>query len=116
MQAVSAQTVEKGVWEELEPIADQTVIATGTMVAVALPVARKFGAGLINARTIQPLDEEMLARVRRVSKRGRGSWKKAWIASAFACSRAFSAARRRCACRTIPFRRRASTTSGNYAG
>jgi 1-deoxy-D-xylulose-5-phosphate synthase len=64
MQAVSTVPVEKGIWEELEPITKQTVIATGTMVAVALPVARKLGAGLVNARSIQPLDETMLDRVR----------------------------------------------------
>ena len=64
MQAVSTLPVEKGVWEELEPIAKQTIIATGTMVAVALPVARRLGAGLVNARTIQPLDAAMLDRIR----------------------------------------------------
>jgi 1-deoxy-D-xylulose-5-phosphate synthase len=60
MQAVSAQPVEKGKWEILEPIAEQTVVATGSMVALALPVARKLGAGLVNARTIQPMDNAML--------------------------------------------------------
>ncbi len=69
MQAVSAQPVEKGVWEELEPVAERTIIATGTMVALAMPVARKLGAGLINARTIRPMDEDMLARVKRTAKR-----------------------------------------------
>lgn len=69
MQAVSAQAVEKGVWEELEPVAERTIIATGTMVALAMPVARKLGAGLINARTIRPMDEGMLARVKRTAKR-----------------------------------------------
>jgi 1-deoxy-D-xylulose-5-phosphate synthase len=69
IQAVSAQPVEKGVWEELEPVARQTVIATGAMVAIAQPVARRIGAGLINARTIQPLDGEMLERLRRTAKK-----------------------------------------------
>ena len=68
MQAVSSQPVEKGVWEEMEPLAEQTVIATGTMVALAQPVARRLGAGLVNARTIMPLDKEMLERVRRTAK------------------------------------------------
>ena len=68
MQAVSSQPVEKGVWEEMEPLTEQTVIATGTMVALAQPVARRLGAGLVNARTIMPLDEEMLERVRRTAK------------------------------------------------
>ena len=69
MQAVSAQPVEKGVWEELLPIAAITVIATGAMVSVAIPVCKKLGAGLINARTVQPMDEEMLARVKSTGKR-----------------------------------------------
>lgn len=69
MQAVSAQPVEKGVWEELLPIAEKTVIATGAMVSVAIPVCKKLGAGLINARTVQPMDEEMLARVKSSAKR-----------------------------------------------
>ncbi|NTU77752.1 MAG: hypothetical protein HGA90_08095, partial [Alphaproteobacteria bacterium] len=68
MQAVSAQPVEKGVWEILQPVAEKTVIATGSMVAVAIPVCRKLGVGLINARTIQPMDEEMLSLVKRTAK------------------------------------------------
>lgn len=69
IQAVSAQPVEKGVWEVLEPIAEKTVIATGSMVAVAMPVCRKLGAGLVNARTIQPMDESMLAQIKQTAKR-----------------------------------------------
>ncbi len=69
MQAVSAQPVEKGIWEELEPIAAKTIIATGTMVALALPVARKYGAGLVNARTIQPMDQAMLERVAKAAEK-----------------------------------------------
>ncbi len=68
MQAVSPQPVEKGVWEEMQPISERTVIATGAMIAVAIPVCRKLGAGLVNARTIQPMDEEMLARIKRTAK------------------------------------------------
>ena len=69
MQAVSAQPVEKGKWEILERVSSQTVVATGVLVSLALPVARKLGAGLVNARTIQPLDYEMLEQIRRASKR-----------------------------------------------
>ena len=69
MQAVSAQPVEKGVWELLEPLQEKTIIATGAMVSVALPVARKLGVGLVNARTIQPMDEAMLATVKQTAKR-----------------------------------------------
>ena len=69
MQAVSAQPVEKGVWEEMQSIAEQTVIATGAMVALAIPVCRKLGAGLVNARTIQPMDAAMLERIKHTAKR-----------------------------------------------
>ena len=69
MQAVSAQPVEKGVWEILEPISEKTVIATGAMVAVAIPVCRKLGMGLVNARTVQPMDEDMLEQVKRTAKK-----------------------------------------------
>ena len=69
MQAVSAQPVEKGVWEVLQPITDQTVIATGSMVALAIPVCRRLGIGLVNARTIQPMDEDMLSRIGKTAKR-----------------------------------------------
>lgn len=69
MQAVSAQPVEKGIWEIVEPISEKTVIATGAMLSVALPVARRLGVGLVNARTIRPLDEQVLDEIRRVSSR-----------------------------------------------
>ena len=69
MQAVSTQPVEKGKWEVLEPVSEQTIVATGVMVALALPVCRKLRAGLINARTIQPLDDSMLDQIRRDAKR-----------------------------------------------
>ncbi len=69
MQCVSSVPVEKGVWVEEAPISACTVIATGDMVALALPVARACGAGLINARTVRPLDESMLLRVKQAAKR-----------------------------------------------
>ena len=69
MQAVSPQPVEKGVWEILEPIAEKTVIATGAMVAVAIPVCRKLGVGLVNARTVQPMDEAMLEQIKHTAKK-----------------------------------------------
>ena len=53
----------------MQPLAENTVIATGTMVALAIPVCRKLGAGLVNARTIQPMDEEMLSRIQKTAKR-----------------------------------------------
>lgn len=69
MQAVSEQPVAKGVWEEMMPVSELTVVATGAMVSVAIPVCRKLGAGLINARTILPMDEFMLARIKQTAKR-----------------------------------------------
>ena len=69
MQMVSGVPVEPGKWEVLEPVSACTVIATGNMVELALPVARETGAGLINARTIKPLDREALAAAFAVSKR-----------------------------------------------
>ena len=69
MQAVSEQPVERGVWEEMLPITERTVIATGAMVALAIPVCRKLGVGLVNARTIQPLDLAMLERIKQTAKR-----------------------------------------------
>jgi len=69
MQAVSAQPVERGRWEIIEPIAEQTIVATGSMVAVSMPVARKLGAGLVNARTIKPMDEEAIQTMKAIAKR-----------------------------------------------
>ena len=69
MQMVSPVPVEKGKWETVQPIADCTVIATGSMVEQALPAARETGAGLINARSFKPLDTALLAAVGAQAKR-----------------------------------------------
>lgn len=69
MQAVSTQPVEKGVWEEWLPIAEQTVVATGAMIALAIPVCKRLNIGLVNARTILPMDEAMLSRIKRKATR-----------------------------------------------
>ncbi len=69
MQLASGVPMAPGVWEELLPISACTVVATGCMVASALPVCREFGAGLVNARTIRPMDEPMLDEIARRSKR-----------------------------------------------
>ena len=69
MQMVSADPVAPGKWEEISPISDTTVIATGCMVAEAIPVTRLYQAGLVNARTFRPLDAAMLARIREHAKR-----------------------------------------------
>jgi 1-deoxy-D-xylulose-5-phosphate synthase len=69
MQAVSTQPVEKGVWEEWLPIAEQTVVATGAMIALAIPVCKRLNIGLVNARTILPMDEAMLSRIKQKATR-----------------------------------------------
>ena len=68
IQAVSSVPVERGKWEVIEPIAEKTVIATGSMVALAMPVARKLGAGLVNARTFRPMDDELLETIQKTAK------------------------------------------------
>lgn len=69
MQMVSAVPVEKGKWEMLEPLQECTVIATGDMVEPAMSVAKDLGTGLVNARTVKPMDEEMLAEIAHASWR-----------------------------------------------
>ena len=69
MHMVSLEPIAPGKWEDLEPVSETTVIATGSMVALALPVARACGAGLVNARTIVPMDMDMLARLKSACKR-----------------------------------------------
>ena len=60
MQSVSQTPVERGIWEVIHPISDWTIIASGPMVEIALPVAKELGVGLINARTLLPLDDGIL--------------------------------------------------------
>ena len=69
MQAVSSVPVEVGRWEMLLPLQECTVIATGDMVGLALSAARELGAGLVNARFIKPMDEEMLTDIAHASWR-----------------------------------------------
>ncbi len=69
MQAVSGMPVACGRWETLSPIAETTVIATGPMVELALRAIQTCPAGLINARTMHPLDEELLDAVGQTAKR-----------------------------------------------
>lgn len=61
--------VEYGKWLELKPIADVTVIATGRMVETAQRAVLGTDAGLVNARFIRPMDEEMLQRIGSLSRR-----------------------------------------------
>lgn len=55
--------VEYGKWLELKPVSDITVIATGRMVDIGKRAAEGRNIGLVNARTIRPMDEEMLRRI-----------------------------------------------------
>ncbi len=69
MQMVSSKLVLPGKWEEICPVSGTTIIATGCMVSVCIPIARLYGTGLVNARTFKPLDEGMLERVRAGAER-----------------------------------------------
>lgn len=55
--------VEYGKWLEIKPISDVTVIATGRMVEIAQRAVQDTAAGLVSARTIRPMDEDMLRRI-----------------------------------------------------
>ncbi len=50
-----------GEWEIVEPIRDTVIVAHGTLLPLAKWIAKKNGTGLVNARFLQPLDEEMIA-------------------------------------------------------
>lgn len=52
--------VEYGKWIEIKPIAKVTVVATGRMVEIAERAVGNLDAGLVNARFIRPMDEDML--------------------------------------------------------
>lgn len=69
MEAVPAEPLAFGRWETLLPVAAVTVVATGCMVELALPVARETGAGLINARFLHELDAAALAALRGGARR-----------------------------------------------
>ena len=69
MEAVPAEPLAFGRWETLLPVAAVTVVATGCMVELALPVARETGAGLINARFLHELDAAALAALRSGARR-----------------------------------------------
>ena len=60
--------VEYGKWLEIKPVSEVTVIATGRMVECAKMAAEGTDAGLVSARYIRPMDEEMLQRIGREAK------------------------------------------------
>ena len=50
-----------GAWEIVEPLQQTVIIAHGTLLPLAQWVAKKNGVGLVNARFLQPMDEELIA-------------------------------------------------------
>ena len=59
------QQIVFGKWEIVEPIADTTIITFGTLLPLAQWIAKKNGAGLVNARFLQPMDDELIERFRK---------------------------------------------------
>jgi 1-deoxy-D-xylulose-5-phosphate synthase len=53
--------VNFGAWEIVEPLQQTVIIAHGTLLPLAQWVAKKNGVGLVNARFLQPMDEELIA-------------------------------------------------------
>ena len=49
-----------GEWEIAEPMQKTVIITYGTLLPLARWIAKKNGAGLVNARFLQPMDEEMI--------------------------------------------------------
>lgn len=59
-QALSTPLVY-GQWEILCPITSTTIVTTGTLIPLASWVAKKNGVGLVHARFLQPMDEQLLS-------------------------------------------------------
>ena len=57
--------VKVGEWEEVLPFAEKqlVVIATGRLLSAALKASDGLPVGLVNARSIKPMDDTMLARI-----------------------------------------------------
>jgi 1-deoxy-D-xylulose-5-phosphate synthase len=60
--------VELGVWEEIKPIQEVNIIASGRLVETALKASSELNVGVINARFLCPMDYEMLKRLKQESK------------------------------------------------
>ena len=50
-----------GEWEIVEPLQKTVIVTHGTLLALARWIAKKHDVGLVNARFLQPMDEEILA-------------------------------------------------------
>jgi len=59
--------VEYGKWIEIKPISNVTVVATGRMVEIAERAVENLDVGLVNARFIRPMDEDMLDMIKQKS-------------------------------------------------
>jgi len=64
-----SEPIVYGKWETVLPISEVTVIATGSMVELALPVAASLGAGLVNARFLHILDETCIGELKKTCRR-----------------------------------------------
>ena len=49
-----------GKWEIVEPLQKTVIVTFGTLIPLARRIAKKSGAGLVNARFLQPMDEELI--------------------------------------------------------
>ena len=49
-----------GEWEIVEPMQKTVIVTHGTLLPLAKWIAKKNGVGLVNARFLQPMDEEIL--------------------------------------------------------
>ena len=54
-----------GHWEIVEPLTETVIITFGTLLPLGKWIAKKQGVGLVNARFLQPLDEEMISYFRK---------------------------------------------------
>lgn len=70
MSAQLQTPVEIGKWEEIAPAEEGKIIvlASGRMVKTALSAAEGLPVSVINVRSIKPMDEEMLLRIKRCGK------------------------------------------------
>lgn len=64
MRREACEPLTFGRWETWLPVQEVTIVATGCMLELALPVAQETGAGLLNARFLHALDETALDALR----------------------------------------------------
>ncbi len=54
-----------GKWEVVMPLQSTVIVSHGTLLPLARKIAEKNGTGLVNARFLQPMDEELIAQFRK---------------------------------------------------